>query len=321
MVDILGVKQLTEQSLLSIPGVLGVGIGASSAKKINVYVEKATMEILSKVPSTIGGFPVKIIQTGKIRALSLLSSQLEAYAEAIRTQKARPAMGGMSIGITTITAGTLGGVFDGLILSNNHVLAASSTIQNPKAQIGAAIIQPGSYDSGTLQNDQIATLESYVPMDESKPNLVDAAWAKPLKPEYVSEEILGIGKIMGFATPEVEMAVQKSGRTTGLTTGKIIDVNATVTVDYDGKQIQFIDQVVTSGMMSPGDSGSLGLTLDNKVWGLGFAGSDDVSVFNKISNLGLGTNATSPVTSYQINPAITFGVAFVALGYAIYKIF
>jgi hypothetical protein len=287
MVAILEAKQLTERALLSIPGVMGVGIGASSQKYIHIYVEEVTPEIEAEVPKVIAGYPVKIIKSGRFKALSLMQPKLKATAEPIRTSRLRPAMGGVSIGHPNITAGTLGGVIGGLILSNNHVLADVSTFENPRANIGDAILQPGKYDGGVMPNDQIATLHSYVPLSEKTPNLVDAAWAKPLNPAEVSEEILGIGYIAGIVQPQVDMQVQKSGRTTGVTTGKIIDRNATTTVDYDGLQLSFTDQVITEHMMDGGDSGSLGLDMNKNLWGLGFAGSDELTVFNKISNLGI----------------------------------
>ena len=54
----------------------------------------------------------------------------------------------------------------------------------------------------------------------------------------------------------------KSGRTTGLTYGKIVDVNATVKVNYGNNRIcTFTDQVIIKGdkepFSEPGDSGSL----------------------------------------------------------------
>jgi hypothetical protein len=58
-------------------------------------------------------------------------------------------------------------------------------------------------------------------------------------------------------------------------------------VDYDGLQLSFTDQVITEHMMDGGDSGSLGLDMNKNLWGLGFAGSDELTVFNKISNLGI----------------------------------
>lgn len=295
--EILEAKDLTARALLAIPGVQGVGIGsASPQKRINVYVIELTPEIEEEIPKTIGGYPVRLIESGRFKALTLMKPQLKLKpkAEPIRTQKVRPAVGGVSIGHYQITAGTLGAVINGYILSNNHVLANASTLEHPKANIGDAILQPGPYDGG-VETDQIATLHSYILLSEAEQNLVDMAWAKPLNPADVVEgEIYGIGKIAGVIDPQIDMQVQKSGRTSGLTQGKIIDVNATTTVDYDGVQIQFRDQVITSYMMDPGDSGSVGLDMENNLWGLGFAGSNELTVFNKISNVFAGTLPTLP---------------------------
>lgn len=280
MVEILEAKLLTEEALLSIPGVQGVGIGAYSPKeKIRVYVEELTPEIQKQLPQMIAGYPVEPVQSGLFKALSLMEP-LKIATQQVRTTRLRPAMGGCSIAHYNVTAGTLGGVINGLILSNNHVLA---DVNN--ASIGDTILQPGSADGGTM-NDQIATLHSYVPLSFSQMNLVDVAWAQPLNPSEVSEEIIDLGFINGLAEPQVNMNVQKSGRTTAVTTGSIVDVNATVTVEYDANlTLQFTDQVVTSFMMEPGDSGSLGLDMNNNLWGLGFAGSNELSLFNKIDNV------------------------------------
>jgi len=286
MVAILEAKQLTERALLSIPGVTGVGIGASSQKYIHIYVEEITSEIEAEIPKTIAGYPVRLIKSGRFKALSLLvEPKLKAATEPIRTSRLRPAVGGVSISHRDVTAGTLGAVINGLIISNNHVLANASTIERPTAQIGDEIFQPGKYDGATSE-DQIAILHSFIPLSESMSNLVDVAWAQPLNPaDVVEKEVLGIGKIAGFIEPQVDMQVQKSGRTSGLTKGKILDVDATTTVEYDGKQLQFRDQVITEHMMDGGDSGSLGLDMNKNLWGLGFAGSDELTVFNKISNV------------------------------------
>src|SRR5205807_2308435 len=79
--------------------------------------------------------------------------------------------------------------------------------------------------------------------------------------------------------------VQKTGRTTGWTTGRITAVNATVDVNYGGGRIaRFHDQIITTNMSAPGDSGSLLLTWDNVAVGLLFAGSGVITIFNQIEN-------------------------------------
>jgi hypothetical protein len=60
-------------------------------------------------------------------------------------------------------------------------------------------------------------------------NQVDAAVAKPLEPKMVSPEVLGIGTPAGIIDASLEMAVRKSGRTTGVTNGTNEVIHATIT--------------------------------------------------------------------------------------------
>ena len=56
--------------LLSLPGVVGTGIGECDGKPcIKVLVDKNTEELARRIPKTLGGFPVVTIETGKIRPL------------------------------------------------------------------------------------------------------------------------------------------------------------------------------------------------------------------------------------------------------------
>ena len=263
------------------------------------------------VPSEVDRIGTDVKDVGEIRALNQAP-----------TDKWRPAPGGVSIGHYAITAGTLGAVVkdagnnEKLILSNNHVLANSN-----EAEIGDAILQPGPYDGGTLQEDVIANLLRFVPIkytveipncpisttvagaanlfaralgskhrlmavrQQLETNLVDAALARPVEPDMVSDEILSIGQITGSKDPELGLAVRKSGRTTGFTTGTIELLDATVSVSYgDGKVAVFEGQIVTSAMSQGGDSGSLLVDAnENLAVGLLFAGSDQTTIHNPIS--------------------------------------
>jgi hypothetical protein len=117
-------------------------------------------------------------------------------------------------------------------------------------------------------------------------NLVDAAIASPLNPEDVTEEILQIGTIQGAATGELGMAIKKSGRTTGLTTGVIEQVDVSVNVQYgEGQIAMFTDQLMAGAMSQGGDSGSAVLDDNNRLVGLLFAGSDTTTVINRIENV------------------------------------
>lgn len=228
----------------------------------------------------------------------------------------RPAPGGVSIGHYAITAGTLGCLVTKnnqvYILSNNHVLANSND-----AKIGDAILQPGNYDGGTMA-DQIATLAEFVPIDfgDIPPvcgiakgveavlnavaqalgsqhrlstfqkslgtNQVDCALALPTSPDLVRKDILNVGAPKGVHQAALGTAVQKSGRTTGHTTGQIIQIDVTVQVSYGTRIATFTDQLMAGAMSAGGDSGSVVLDGEGYVVGLLFAGSETTTIINPI---------------------------------------
>lgn len=273
-------------SLLKRANVVAAGVGykitggqktstLSVVCSVTQKVAASRLESKDLVPATLDGVPTDVIETGVIRALQS------------PTDRHRPAPGGVSIGHRDITAGTLGCLVrkDGrsVILSNNHVLANSNA-----AAIGDPILQPGPYDGGRYPEDHIADLEQFVPINiigtpsdcptatgiaaflnslarlfgssvrlqavdqQAIENLVDAAIARPLNPEDVKDDILQIGSVQGSVEGQLGMAVKKSGRTTGFTTGEIQQVDVTVNVQYgEGKIAQFADQLMT-GPMSQG---------------------------------------------------------------------
>jgi len=57
-------------SIMSLPGVVGVGQGECSGDPcIRVFVLEKTSELMRQVPSEIGGFEVEVHETGDIEAL------------------------------------------------------------------------------------------------------------------------------------------------------------------------------------------------------------------------------------------------------------
>lgn len=296
----------------------GIGykvIGAEKTSTLSIVcsvAEKVPADQLSSkdlVPEMVEGVPIDVVQTGLIRALQS------------HTDRIRPSPGGVSIGHKDITSGTLGCVVNKnsqvFILSNNHVLANSN-----EAELGDPILQPGVYDGGRYPQDHIANLEQFVPIsftgdpsdcptalgitdflnaiarflgsdvrlyavsEQVSENLVDAALARPINPGDVSEEILEIGTIRGLVQGQLGMAVKKSGRTTGLTTGVIEQVDVSVNVQYGQNQIAyFTDQLMAGTMSQGGDSGSAILDENNHLLGLIFAGSENSTIFNRIENV------------------------------------
>ena len=219
----------------------------------------------------------------------------------------RPIKMGVSIGNTpslpfiyTGTAGMLVHPFGNpglkLILSNNHVLGAVGPDLCPNTADGYPppmtwAIQPGSLDLGFDPGNDPTYLAGailrFVPIDFSlgAQNRIDAAVAITTT-GLASNEILGLGQPnAALAAPTIGMAITKSGRTTGVTTGTVTAINSTVNVNYGScGTARFVGQVMTSaGLGDSGDSGSVVLQQGtNTPVGLYFAGSAFSGVMNPI---------------------------------------
>jgi len=218
--------------------------------------------------------------------------------------------------------GTLGSVVkdasgNQYILSNNHVLARSNA-----AKAGETIMQRGYVDTvpvcsknGTIN---VANLTKFVPLNfAGGNNLVDAAIAKVISGQVSpTGSILEIGTVSATTVnPTLGLAVEKSGRTTAKTTGKIDSINVTVNVSGYGpcglgtKTAVFIAQFLINSktFSAPGDSGSL-IVMQGppgtkpKPVGLLFAGSQSTTLGNPINSvltaLGIkfvGSSAEAPM--------------------------
>lgn len=306
--EILNIKESATPTIMNIPGVTGIGIGKSSPEKIRVYTKSDCPNTINRIPEEINGIPVEIFVTGKLVALPLLPMQ-ESF---VLSDKYRPAPGGVSIGHRNVTAGTLGmKVYDAvteepLILSNNHVLAAASSVQNVRAQIGDPILQPGVYDSGVYPQDEIAKIKRFIPINELHINQVDCAVAKPNTNLDITDEILDIGIVDKFAVAGLNDIVTKTGRTTGNTTGTVVDVNATVGVNYGDFSATFENQIIisTQGFSAAGDSGSVIVNSNNHAVGLLFAGSitGTITIANKIDVVASMLGLKSDISPTQPPP-------------------
>lgn len=162
------------------------------------------------------------------------------------------------------------------ILSNFHVMAMGIE------RVGHSQHQPDD------QRPACATLSAWTTVLPNQDNLVDAAIADALIDGYhtITNEIIDIG-VPGSTPIEatVGLAVAKSGRTSGLTTGRCIGIGAAVSVNYGDFTARFIDQDIyeaDSGEFSaPGDSGSLIVGRSCKCpCSLLFAGSSEVTIGN-----------------------------------------
>src|SRR2546421_10846709 len=285
--DVRAAKAAYEADIFARANVVGVAIGhkmirgrETDERCIVVFVEakrpEGQLRHRDVVPKAFGHVRTDIVETGRFHAL-----RSEQAVDLERTKRIRPAPGGVSIGHVQITAGTLGVLArrNGrpVIRSNNHVLANQNA-----GRVGDPILQPGPADGGRLQ-DTIARLVDFVPIQfkEREPgpiarvlarlvgpllhaagwglkrlpsghsNLVDAAVAEPVETRLVAPDILGIGRVRGTKEPDIGMRVRKSGRTTGVTAGRITAIDAVVEVDYGGPTAIFPEANV-SGLFSKG---------------------------------------------------------------------
>ncbi|MHC1765231.1 MAG: hypothetical protein AB9869_13180 [Verrucomicrobiia bacterium] len=288
------VKAARVAQLLGTEGVVGAGVGLDEVGNGAVHILVMDERAAAKMPRLLDGVPVVLQVTGEIVALR----------EGIIPQKAPGSSGKpgavkidptslfprpVPIGVSTgngepgqlCAAGTIGcrvKSTDGTVyaLSNNHVYALENT-----AAIDDVVVQPGPYDTGCMvdPSDVIGFLAKYVPLNFSGgANYVDAALAE------TTTELLGTATPSnGYGTPkstlvdaEVGQAVQKYGRTTSLTKGKVSAIDVTVDVGYGSGLARFENQITVysrKAFLKSGDSGSLLVTDPGRnPLGLLFAG-------------------------------------------------
>jgi len=276
--------------------------------KIIIYTEDTAQLRKLSIPEALSGFQIEFREIGKLRALEGSGGDDEARA-IDRTNFFDPLVAGISIGHYRITAGTLGwfGVIDGhiVIISNNHVLAWEN-----KGKIGDEILQPGSYDlrrHGYDPHDQkyiaghllrwvpiqfeyyscpyrnfLHTLKKTIGLAKPGVNHVDLAIASAKR--EVKFEILGLEPVNGWTLVKEGTHVWKSGRSSGVTLGKVVDTHYSGYVYYSRGVAWYEEQLLIEGLegsfCQPGDSGSFVVTDSGAFAGLVFAGSNKYGLVN-----------------------------------------
>jgi hypothetical protein len=182
-------------------------------------------------------------------------------------------------------AGTLGAIVtngkDHFLLSNSHVIG-----KNGRAK-GGKIVSPGRADGGRL-SDAIGELKRTArwQLGGEFANNVDAALATldRTRFEHLRTVVRGLGAVRGITRARRRMKVVKVGRTTGRTTGTVMDTNFHFTFKYPRVGlIGYSNQILVSRFTDSGDSGSLVLDAKTKkAVGLHFAGAPTGSVSNPI---------------------------------------
>lgn len=264
------------------------------------------------VPKAVDGIATDVVETGQIRALSI--------NRCTRQRPVRPGLSvGHPSGSAGTLGAFVRKDGDVYILSNNHVLARlnEAAIGDPILQPGPAdggtlfdqiahlsafsrvrfldeIAEPepppGSGALGDLLRRlaELLTGKQYADRPSNTPllppdNTVDAALAHLVDSISRDPTIIDVeGPPTGVVAPALGMRVLKSGRTTGLTTAQIVQLDVTVDVQYGTRTARFTNQIMTSTLSDYGDSGSLVLDYKRRAVGLLFSGSPSVSVINPI---------------------------------------
>jgi len=241
-------------------------------------------------------FKTKLYFLASILVTALVCSPLLGQGDPYRTRNPHFGVSGGNINDISrafCCSGTLGSLVTAgstqYVLSNNHVLA-----RQDQAVAGEDISQPGLIDNGCQPATIVADFTRAVQLG----NNVDCAIAALRAGQMDSTGFIeGIGTISRVVrAPAVGLAVEKSGRTTGTTTGTIGAINTSVNVQYQircgqGKKyvISYTNQVMinSSGFSAGGDSGSLIVTNSSchQPVGLLFAGSSSTTVANPIGEV------------------------------------
>ena len=299
------VKESVEDDLLARPGVVGVDIGEkvtagqpTGQLGIIVYVREKKEE-KHLPPGEVVPKVVDDVKTDVQELVVELQLVMERVGAAIPAamNASRTMCGGLSMGPSRSVhlappvveqegdytfVGTLGAMVQDrrsgtpMALTNFHVACADDGWS-----VGDRMVQPGIPDGGDPATQEFGSLTrarltagtdgAVITVDEERP------WLPVVE---------GIGDVAGVAAALVGSAVQKQGRSTGLTFGFVGSLDATLSLDYgDGigsrtlrRQIRIdTDTSQSAAFSQQGDSGSVIMNMDGGVVGLLFGGSTDGS--------------------------------------------
>lgn len=254
-------------------------IGKTPRRAVRVYVArkipKSRITPRTRIPGKIAGFPVDVFVLGKLeltpgaKAITAIKNGAQGHIE-----RFRPLEGGVSACNAMETYGTLGYFLrdntdpppprkpQWYILSCAHVLEVKGSPQET--------MQPSPNDHGQYPGDLVGILTlSGLPTVDAAIAQIDVGAVAAIEgvpsPKSITKVTEEMVRDTGFLRHHAGILVQKSGRTTGVTEGWIIDGNyRTKPVTYAaGVTRQFsncllIESVdVEDDFQLPGDSGSL----------------------------------------------------------------
>ncbi|CAN5776622.1 hypothetical protein BH18ACI5_BH18ACI5_06750 [soil metagenome] len=255
----------TRARLMRPSHVHAIGVGGKNGTDepaVVVYVTRKlpidAVEQSELVPASIDGIPTDVVESSMARLAACTDTRRGVH---------RPLIGGVSIGRENGPSGTLAAFArstkpsdpkDALfLLSNSHVLSPGG------GALGSVrVVQPATNDGAGAV---VATLARATRLTASRPITADAAIARLHDPSSVRNDVCTLGPVNGVAAPRRQLLVEKHGRSSGHTSGRIKTIGLAAEVrDHADRTLQFVDvfRVEAPAGQEPavatlGDSGSL----------------------------------------------------------------
>ena len=242
-----------------------IGIGAkhtTGEPAVVVYVTRRLpghqIPKAAMVPDKIQGVPTEVVQSPMARLAATTGD---------RKKKIRPLICGISVSRADGPSGTIGAFVRSkrptdppglMLLSNSYVLAPDA------GKVAGTVVVQSSADDG--EPETIASVLRATRLHRTVPINVDAAIAQIVDRVPHDNVICEIGKVTGSAAPVKDMLVEKHGRTSGHTTGRIAATGITAQVNDPDRHVELtflnlfrVEALKDDGgsVADLGDSGSL----------------------------------------------------------------
>ena len=247
----------------------------------NLFTYLSPRENLS--PETMEDFDKKDI-------IPVQSDRISLHSISNKSKKLEKLSGGCSISYenSDIYSGTAGAFFK---LCNSHhiyLLSNRHVIVDNDFELETMVIHPSETDA--IKKEDISVIGKIFWTSKAKDDFLDAAIAIVNKNTQIDIGKYTVNNKLQFdslAYPKIGQNVKKIGKTSGVTFGEIKSINCTVNVTENiRKPKMYRQQILTTCLSKPGDSGSIFINSNNEVVGLLFGGNRLTASFsNNIMNI------------------------------------
>lgn len=311
------------EGLMDDPNITSVGVGYKEVAGAKTPTLAIQFTVASKIqPQDLTGAPTKRIPaTLRVGSVDVPTDVIErSFAPSYELRQAKPKdpqrrraqtlQPGMSVGGSATGGGTIGCFVTDrrsggrVLLSNWHVL------QGPEGRLGNDIAQPGKHDDNRIDQNRVGeVLRSHLGPAG------DCAIAS-VGGRAISNAPLGLDNIDidAIGKPALKDRVVKSGRTTGVTFGRVSRIGVNTRMNYGGGVSCIVggfeiapdtdNPAAENEISRRGDSGAAWLAVGKNgqptsvMLGLHFAGDED----DTVSEIALACYAESVMNKLEIEP-------------------